>query len=126
MLYRLQKEVLVAFFILISAYPSYRTYKKYQNHVKKSAQRTDSISKKLVNTLIKEDSAHTENKTKFNLNDVSWEALMLIPGIGEGTAKKIITYRMKNGKFKRLEDILNIKGIGKKTYMKLKPYVYVK
>ena len=129
MLYRIQEEVLVFFFIVIVAYPAYRTYKLYRQHVGKAVESTQTLSRGLLrkimeDTLQKNDAA--QDTFRFNLNEASWEALTLIPGIGEGTARKIVLYRLKHGKFKRLEDIMKIKGIGRKTYERLKPYVYVK
>ncbi|GEM_PF-4021687 len=130
MLYRVQKEVLVLFFLILIAYPSYRAYRIYREQVKRAVQSTEAISKGIISGFLKDTVASGENEPRdtfrFNLNEVSWEALTLIPGIGENTAKKIITYRFRNGKFRSVEDIMRIKGIGKKTYEKLKPYVYVK
>ena len=129
MLYRIQKEVLVFLFIVIVAYPAYRTYRLYKGHVEKAMQSTEAISKGLLNKFMEDtlyEKKEPQDTFKFNLNEVSWEALTLIPGIGENTAKKIIMYRLKNGKFYRVEDVLKVKGIGRKTYEKLKPYVYVK
>ncbi len=129
MLYKSQKRALVFFFIVIVAYPAYRFYRLYRGSVVKAVKNTEAISKGLYRAFIN-DSLKRNNGVqdtfRFNLNEVSWEALTLIPGIGEGTARKIVLYRLKNGKFRRIEDVMKIKGIGRKTYEKLKPYVYVK
>ena len=45
---------------------------------------------------------------------------MQLPGIGEGTAKKIIDYRNSNGQFKTLDQLKSIPGIGEKKYEKMK------
>ncbi|PID77150.1 MAG: competence protein ComEA [Deltaproteobacteria bacterium] len=57
---------------------------------------------------------------KINLNSADVEALAQLPGIGEKTAQKIVEYRKANGKFKKIEDLLNVKGIGQKKFDKLK------
>ena len=45
---------------------------------------------------------------------------MTLSGIGESKAKAIIEYREKNGEFKKLEDIMNVSGIGEAAYSKIK------
>lgn len=60
-------------------------------------------------------------KGKISINKASAKELALIPGVGPVTAKSIIAYREKNGKFKSTKDLLNVKGIGEKTLKKMKP-----
>ena len=50
---------------------------------------------------------------------------MEIPGIGEVTAQRIVEFREKHGPFGRVEDLLKVKGIGEKSFEKLRPYVKV-
>ncbi len=57
---------------------------------------------------------------KINLNTASAEQLQTLPGIGPSTAKMIVDYRAKIGKFSRIEEIINIKGIGEKKFQKIK------
>ncbi|RUM38440.1 MAG: helix-hairpin-helix domain-containing protein, partial [Desulfobulbus sp.] len=58
---------------------------------------------------------------KVNINTADAKTLTEFTGIGPVTAKKIIAYRRKNGKFKSAADLLNVKGIGEKTLKKMKP-----
>ncbi|GAH87864.1 unnamed protein product, partial [marine sediment metagenome] len=51
--------------------------------------------------------------------------LEALPGIGETRAKAIVDYRNENGEFKRVEDLLQVKGIGQGTFDKIKDYITV-
>lgn len=73
------------------------------------------------------DSNLEENKVevKVNINTANKEKLETLPGIGETTAQKIIDYRESNGKFKTIEDIKNVSGIGEAKYESLKDKITV-
>ena len=66
-----------------------------------------------------------EKTARINLNTASLEELVTLPGIGPSYAKRIVDYREKNGGFKRLEDLLNVQGIGEKTLDKIRDRVTV-
>jgi len=61
----------------------------------------------------------------INLNSVTSTQLEALPGIGAKAAQRILEYRQKNGSFKKPEDLMNVKGIGEKAFLKLKPYLTV-
>lgn len=61
-----------------------------------------------------------KNNSKININTANISELKQITGIGESTANKIIDYRENVGKFKKIEDIKEVKGIGEAKYESLK------
>ena len=60
-----------------------------------------------------------------NLNTATAADLQALPGVGAATARLIIEHREKNGGFKKIEELMTIKGIGEKSFLKLKPMVVV-
>ena len=60
-----------------------------------------------------------------NLNTATQAQLETLPGIGAAAAKRIIEYREKNGKFTKIEQLMNVKGIGEKSFLKLKPMITI-
>ncbi len=70
---------------------------------------------------------NSEQKTgKININSASQEDLQKINGVGPSLAQKIIQYRNSNGKFKNIEDLLNVSGIGEKKFEGIKEFICVK
>ncbi len=63
--------------------------------------------------------------TTLNLNSATSAELEALPGIGKVTADRIIEYRQKSGGFKKVEDLMNVRGVGEKSFLKLKPLVSV-
>ncbi len=61
----------------------------------------------------------------ININTANKEELTQLPGFGEKTAAAVIDYRLKHGKLKNIEELLNIKGIGKKKIEKIKSLVTI-
>ncbi|MEC0245378.1 helix-hairpin-helix domain-containing protein [Paenibacillus chitinolyticus] len=62
---------------------------------------------------------------KIDINTANLQQLMELPGIGESKGKAILAYRERHGKFKRAEQLLDIKGIGEKMLAKMKPYLQI-
>jgi competence ComEA-like helix-hairpin-helix protein len=63
---------------------------------------------------------------KLNLNTASEDQLMLLPTVGPSKAERIVTWRKKNGGFKRTADLRRVKGFGYKTFKKLEPFLDIK
>ena len=60
-----------------------------------------------------------------NLNTATAAQLEALPGVGARTAALIVEYRQKNGGFKKIEDLMNVRGVGEKSFLKLKPLITV-
>lgn len=73
----------------------------------------------------KNPSQNQMQQTKININTASKEELMLLDGIGEVMAERILAYRTEHGAFESIEQLQEIKGIGEKTYADLMAYVTI-
>jgi comEA protein len=69
--------------------------------------------------------ARATTANPVNLNSASAAQLQTLPGIGASAAQRIVEYRQKNGNFKKIEELMNVKGIGEKSFLKLKPLITV-
>jgi competence protein ComEA len=72
--------------------------------------------------------AHSPHATEDDpvfLNDATVDDLRRLPGIGEKRALAVLELRKKLGRFKQVEDLLRVKGIGRSTLRKLRPLVRV-
>ncbi|TDI91897.1 MAG: helix-hairpin-helix domain-containing protein [Caldithrix sp.] len=61
----------------------------------------------------------------IDINSANEEELQLIPRIGPVLAQRIIRFRQKNGQFGRIEELKQVKGIGKATFKKIVPYISI-
>lgn len=60
---------------------------------------------------------------KVNINSATAEQLTAVPGIGDKLAARIVEYRQKNGSFKTVQELMNVKGVGEKSFGKLEPFL---
>ncbi len=61
----------------------------------------------------------------IDINKATADDFAKLPGIGPALAKQIVAYREKHGPFRRVEDLMALKGIGFKKWKAIKPYVRV-
>ena len=61
----------------------------------------------------------------INLNAATLADLEQLPGVGASMAARILEYRQKSGGFKKIEELMNVQGIGERNFLRLKPLVTV-
>ncbi|MBD7983095.1 helix-hairpin-helix domain-containing protein [Sporosarcina sp. Sa2YVA2] len=82
-----------------------------------------SLSGSILTTPVKEEDQKSVNKVNINLADM--QELMTIPGIGPSKAAAIIQYRDENGSFTSTDRLMDVSGIGQKTFDRLESFVTV-
>jgi competence protein ComEA len=61
----------------------------------------------------------------INLNTATVADLEKLPGIGQKVAARIVEYREKNGPFKKIEELMNVQGVGEKSFLQLRSQITV-
>jgi len=61
----------------------------------------------------------------LDLNAATLSQLEALPGVGAKLAERILQYRQKNGRFNKIEELMNVQGIGEKNFLRIKPLVTV-
>lgn len=90
---------------------------KNVNHITKSSG---------TNVIVDGNNNDAESKSsKVNINTATQTELEILNGIGPSTASKIIKYRNERGKFKKIEDIKNVSGIGEAKFKKIEADIVV-
>ena len=62
---------------------------------------------------------------RIDLNRATARELVQLPGVGEVIAKRIVDFREEHGPFKRVEDLMKVKGIGEKSLDRIRPYIRI-
>lgn len=102
-------------------------FKEKDNTVKNSGL-AGVVTKKTGKSVIASKTAGetADNSTGLiNINTADSSKLQQLKGVGPSTAEKIISYRQQQGDFKKIEDLMNVSGIGKKTFEALKDKITV-
>jgi competence protein ComEA len=76
-------------------------------------------------TAVRTAAAQAPSPAALNLNTATVAQLESLPGIGRATAERIVEYRQKSGGFKKIEELMNVRGVGEKSFLKLKPLITV-
>lgn len=103
----------------------------YSNDEVKDFAKTKEIEDQIQQQCIQKDESSLKNdacicseniktQIKVSINNATVEVLTTLSGIGEGKAKDIINYRTENGPFKKIEDLMNVPGIGENLFAKIK------
>ncbi len=88
-----------------------------------SNQESSDFNKSNFNTNIKKQKLAERS---IDLNTASLNQLAMLPGIGIKTAEKILAYRKASGGFSRIDELLEVKGIGDSKFDKIKKYVFIR
>jgi comEA protein len=67
-----------------------------------------------------------EQRELIDINTATSEQLQRVPGIGETLARRIIEFRTEHGPFEKVDDLLNVQGIGTTSLDKMRPFLTVK
>jgi len=89
----------------------------------RQAEKKDSI--KQAEQLKMQENRPSISVANINPNTADASSLQQLPGIGVKMAQRIIRYRQQYGPFRKPEDLLNIKGIGKKSLRKIRKHLKI-
>jgi competence protein ComEA len=62
---------------------------------------------------------------QIDVNAADWPEFTVLPGIGETLARRIVTHRQRNGPFRTVDQLAEVKGIGPKTLRRIRPFLHV-
>lgn len=71
------------------------------------------------------DTGEKRSHQQININTASTEELIKLPGVGQVLARRIVDFREENGPFKKIIDLMKVKGIGEKNFQKIKDKITV-
>lgn len=110
-------------------YVSLSEYTETMDTVPKQESITETYAPAAVTSLptavFSTENTETTQFLRLNINTASYEELMLLDGIGEVLAGNIIGYRNYCGGFRNIEEIINVTGIGEKTFSAIRDHIYV-
>jgi comEA protein len=121
-------------FIQITYKKSAQNYETIQKEFEEksaliNAKRSEDLKKYSVQEEIRENKKEENSVTEplvININEADITELQKLKGIGQTYAQRIIDYRQENGEFRTVEELLNVKGIGKKRLDDIKAFITLK
>ncbi len=97
------------------------------SHIRPEISKNQLIPKRISNEgrskIIQSDPVKKNENLLLNINRATKQEFTQLPRIGPAIAERIINYRVSHGLFKSISDLQKIKGIGPKTFKKIKPYL---
>lgn len=73
----------------------------------------------------RDEASATPGAVRIDINSADEQALQRVPGIGEALAKRIVDFRKQHGPFERVEDLMKVRGIGERSFEKMRPFITV-
>jgi comEA protein len=129
-----ERRVLFLLVLLVAMAAAFRywRYKKFAAESEAFLQKRDSLFYRYLNKAdslflatkkqVKEGKSGIFTK-KININKADEKELTKLPGIGPSLARRILDHRAVSGRFRSLEQLMEVKGIGSKKFGKIKPYI---
>lgn len=95
-------------------------------YIPKKGEEVETQTDSQINSAQETTKQNSQKQTsKVNINKATQSELETLPGIGPSTASKIVAYREENGKFKSIENIKDVSGIGDAKYNSIKDLITI-
>lgn len=107
-------------------YNDYNEYEKDSSDDEDIEEDEEIFQKENGEGIIENEDIKQKESKLININKATQEELQTLPGIGASIATKIVEYREQNGKFKYIEDLKNVSGIGENKFENIKNLITVK
>lgn len=106
---------------------SVRRFKQYEQSARNAERGLWDMDSMMGKTIALPDSLNPSSSPDgpININSAEAELLQTLSGIGPSYAQRIITYREKHGGFRTIDEIQQVKGIGPKTFEKIRPRITI-
>lgn len=120
------KWIVIFCCIVIACFAGNYLKEKYDSRVEIEGLTPVDLENTTAEELVKSnDIGREEYVFKININTADADEFTVLDSIGKVTAEKIIAYRNDYGAFIKLEEIMNVEGIGEKTFEKIKKHLII-